>query len=118
MFRRIYAIFRARNLEFLRDRSSLSWNIVLPVALLFGLSFIFGGGDRAEYTIGVLQVGDEIDLDSHAFFDTRYMQFVAVDDEAEGFRKISRHQLDLLVRLDAPAHYWVNPDSRKGYYSE
>ena len=118
MLARILAIFRARNLEFLRDRGSLSWNIILPVVLMFGLSFIFGGTDRPQYTVGILQQGDTIDRESHAFLQTRYMQFVAVKAADEGFRKVSRHQLDLLVRLDEPASYWVNPDSPKGYYAE
>ena len=118
MLNRIYAIFRARNIEFLRDRSSLSWNIVLPVMLMFGLSFIFGSGDRALYTVGVLQDGPEIKLASHDFFETRYIEFVAMSDEPEAFRKIARHQLDLLVDLQPPGRYWVNPDSPKGYYAE
>ena len=74
MLNRIYAIFRARNLEFIRDRGSMSWNLILPVALMFGLSFIFGA-DRAEYTVGVLQPGTEIDITVHPFLDTRYIQF-------------------------------------------
>ena len=37
MLRRILAIFKARNLEFLRDRATLAWNIVLPLALMAGL---------------------------------------------------------------------------------
>ena len=118
MLKRIFAIFRARNIEFVRDRSSLSWNIVLPVALMFGLSFIFSGGDRAQYTVGVLQSDTEIDRSAHPFLETRYMEFVAVSDEEAGFRKVSRHQLDLLVRFADPAQYWVNPDSPKGYYAE
>lgn len=118
MLRRIYAIFRARNLEFVRDRSSMSWNIVLPVALMFGLSFIFGGGDRAQYTIGVLQAGDGIDNSTHPFLETRYMEFVPVDDIDAGMRKVSRHQLDLLVQFAEPGRYWVNPDSPKGYFAE
>jgi len=118
MFARILAIFRARNLEFLRDRGSLSWNIILPVVLMFGLSFIFGGADRPQYTVGVLQQGDTIDAESHPFLRTRYMQFVAINDEDAGFRKVGRHQLDLLVRFDEPASYWVNPDSPKGYFAE
>ncbi|MDH5500402.1 MAG: ABC transporter permease, partial [Gammaproteobacteria bacterium] len=66
MIKRIYAIFRARNLEFLRDRGTLTWNIVLPVALMLGLSFIFSG-DRPEYTVGVLQQAAEIDESVHPF---------------------------------------------------
>ena len=118
MLKRIYAIFRARNLEFVRDRSSMSWNIILPVVLMFGLSFIFGGEDRAEYTVGVLQSGEELNKDQHPFLDTRYIRFVDINDEEAGFRRIARHQLDLLVQFAEPRRYWVNPDSRKGYFAE
>jgi ABC-2 type transport system permease protein len=118
MFNRIYAIFRARNVEFLRDKSSLSWNIVFPVLLVFGLSFIFSSGDRALYTVGVLQSGDTIDATQHAYLDTRYFEFVIVRDREVGFRKVSRHQLDLLVEFGTPGHYWINPDSPKGYFAE
>ena len=117
MLNRIYAIFRARNLEFIRDRGSMSWNIILPVALMFGLSFIFGA-DRAEYTVGVLQSGTEIDASAHPFLETRYIQFVAVNDEADGFRRVARHQLDLLMQIVGQQRYWVNPDSPKGYFAE
>ncbi len=81
MLKRIFAIFRARNLEFMRDRSSLSWNIILPVMLMFGLSFIFGGGDRTQYTVGVLQSGEQLDADQHPFLDTRYIRFIVINDE-------------------------------------
>ncbi|RLA29244.1 MAG: ABC transporter permease [Gammaproteobacteria bacterium] len=117
MLKRIYAIFRARNLEFIRDRGSMSWNIILPVALMFGLSFIFGA-DRAEYTVGVLQSGTEIDASAHPFLETRYIQFVVVNDEADGFRRVARHQLDLLMQIEGQQRYWVNPDSPKGYFAE
>ena len=118
MLQRIYAIFRARNLEFLRDRASLSWNIVLPVVLMFGLAFIFGGGGRNEFTVGVLQEGSELNLDQHPFLTTRYVKFVAINDREAGFRKVSRHQLDLLLQLEDDKQYWVNPDSPKGYFAE
>lgn len=118
MLKRILAIFQARNREFLRDRASLSWNIVLPVALMFGLSFIFGGGDRSQYTVGVLQEAQTLDPSAHPFLRTRYMDFVVVTDAEEGFRKVGRHQLDLLVRFEDEPRYWVNPDSPKGYFAE
>ncbi|MGH8222341.1 MAG: ABC transporter permease, partial [Woeseiaceae bacterium] len=117
MFRRIWAIFRARNLEFLRDRGTLSWNIVLPVAMVFGLSLIFSG-DRTQYTVGVLQPGEQIDASEHRFLKTRYIEFVPVVTLESGLRKVARHQLDLLVSFGEPARYWVNPDSPKGYFVE
>jgi len=117
MFNRIYAIFRARNLEFVRDRGSMSWNLILPIALMFGLSFIFGN-ERSEYTVGVLQAEAEIDVAQHPFLDTRYIEFVAIESRDDGLNKISRHQLDLLVDLSAESQYWINPDSPKGYFVE
>ena len=118
MLSRIFAIFRARNIEFIRDRGSMSWNIVLPVALMFGLSFVFGNDDRPQYTVGVLQDSAVIDRQSHPFLATRYMQFVVVDDAEDAKRKIARHQLDLLVQFGQENRYWVNPDSPKGYFAE
>jgi ABC-type multidrug transport system permease subunit len=117
MFKRIYAIFHARNLEFLRDRGTLAWNLILPVMLVFGLSFIFSA-ERPVYTIGVLQSAPEIDADMHPFLETRFVDFVVIDDEETGFRRIARHQLDLLVQFEGSPRYWINPDSRKGYFAE
>jgi len=118
VFKRIYAIFRARNVEFIRDRSSMSWSILFPVMLMFGLSFIFSSGDRSLYTVGVVQQSDTIDHKQHAYLDTRYFEFVVVKDRDEGFKKVSRHKLDLLVEFGEPGHYWVNPESPKGYFAE
>lgn len=117
MLHRIYAIFHARNLEFVRDRGSMSWNLILPVALMFGLSFIFSN-ERAEYTVGVLQAEAEIDVAAHPFLDTRYIEFVTVSDRDDAFRKVSRHQLDLVMEIGDQSQYWVNPDSPKGYFVE
>ena len=117
MLKRIYAIFKARNLEFLRDRGTMSWNLILPVALMFGLSFIFGS-ERAEYTVGVVQADAEIDVTTHPFLESRYIEFVAMNDREAGFRRIARHQLDLLVEFGDGSQYWINPDSPKGYFVE
>ena len=118
MFNRIYAVFRARNLEFVRDRSAMGWNLILPVVLMFGLATAFGGDGRNAYTVGVLQSGAEIDAEQHPFLATRYIAFVAINDEESGFLKVARHQLDLLVRVDGEKQYWVNPESPKGYFAE
>ena len=117
MLGRIYAIFQARNREFLRDRSALSWNLILPVALMFGLSFAFGN-DRDAYTVGVLQDGAEINVEDHPFLKTKYIHFVAYDDFDLAMQKVSRHQLDLLVEFGERPKYWINPESPKGYFAE
>jgi ABC-type multidrug transport system permease subunit len=117
VYRRIYAIFQSRNREFLRDRASFAWNLLLPVVLMFGLSFALGG-DRSTYTVGVLQDGDTIVEEQHPFLGMRYIKFVPTNDKEDAMRKVSRHQLDLLVEFGRTPHYWVNPDSPKGHFVE
>jgi ABC-2 type transport system permease protein len=117
MWKRTYAIFQARNREFLRDRGTLAWNLVLPIVLMFGLSFAFSN-DRDAYTVGVLQAAPEIDTTEHAFLATKYINFVAYDDFDQAMRKVARHQLDLLVEFGDHPKYWINPESPKAYFAE
>lgn len=42
-FKRFWALFACRNLEFTRDRSSLSWNLLFPLSLIAGFAFAFPG---------------------------------------------------------------------------
>ena len=95
----------------------MTWNLVLPVMLMFGLSFIFSA-DRDVYTIGVLQSEAEIDASEHPFLGTRFINFVVIQDEETGINRIARHQLDLLVQFEGRPRYWINPDSRTGYFAE
>jgi ABC-type multidrug transport system permease subunit len=118
MLHRIFAIFSARNREFLRDRGTLAWNLVLPVALMFGLSFAFSGDGRDQYTVAVLQPSSDIDTAQHPFLDTRFVEFVAISDESDALRKVERHQIDLLVQFEGDHRYWINTDSPKGYFAE
>ena len=118
MLQRILAIYTARNREFLRDRGTMAWNLLLPVALMFALSFAFGGDGRDQYTFAVLQSAPEIDATQHPFLETRFVNFVAISDEAEAFRKVERHQVDLLLQIADERRYWINPDSPKGYFAE
>ncbi len=118
MLNRILAIFKARNLEFVRDRGTLAWNILLPVVLMAGLSMAFGGDGRSMYTVGVLTDAESIDASGHPFLETQYIDFISYSDEDLAVRKVSRHQLDLLVDFDDAHRYWVNPTAPKGYFVE
>jgi len=118
MIKRVVAIMSARNLEFLRDRSTLGWNIFLPVLLVLGLGFIFSGDGRPMYKVGVLQDAAEINTEAHPFLTTRYVQFFSATDQADAVRKVGRHKIDMLIQLQPSTRYWVNPDSPKGYILE
>jgi len=117
--KKFLAIFNARNREFLRDRSTLGWNIILPIVLVIGLGFIFSDTDKAMFKVAVLHSADSLEATEDAFLDTRYIQFFAVTDRDTYLQHVSRHQVDMLLDLTAePARYWINPTSPKGYVLE
>jgi ABC-2 type transport system permease protein len=116
--RRLFAVFYARNLEFLRDRATLTWNFLLPIVLVVGMGLVFGGGARPLFEVGVLHRGEAIDLRAHPFLATRYVKFFTVTDVQSAVRKVARHQIDLLLDLRTTPRYWVNSDSPKGYIIE
>ncbi len=116
MIRRLLSVLHARNLEFLRDRSTLLFTLLLPVMLVIGLSFVFGGPERPLFKVGVLSA--RLDREAHPFLHERYVDFIALPQEALALRKLTHQQVDLLVDLHAPVRYWVNTDSPKGYIVE
>ena len=116
MIRRVLAVLHARNLEFVRDRSTLIFTLLLPILLVIGMGFVFGGPPRPLFKIGVL--GTRIDREAAPLLRERYVEFVAVPELATGLRKVTHQQIDLLVDLGPPQRYWVNTDSPKGYIVE
>lgn len=116
MMKRLIAVWHARNLEFFRDRATLIFTILFPVALIVGMSFVFGGNERPLFKVGVL--GATIEKDAHPFLSERFVDFVPAEREADAIHKVSRHELDLLLDLHDGVRYWVNPDSPKGYIVE
>lgn len=103
------AIFHARNMEFLRDRGTLIWNIAFPVLLVFGFAFAFGGGGDTVFTVGYL--GERpADLE---FFTLDAVEYVGYDDRDEGLERVRYHQIDLLVDVPAGAYY-INESSTNG----
>lgn len=117
--RRFLALFRARNREFLRDRSTLGWNLVLPIVLVIGLGFIFSDTDKPMFKVAVLHDGPSLEALDDPFLETRYIRFFAVTDRDNYLERVSRHQVDMLLDFRAtPPRYWINPTSPKGYVLE
>jgi len=113
---RLLAVLHARNLEFLRDRSTLIFTLLLPVLLVIGMGFVFGGPERPLFKVGVL--APSIDRAAHPFLRERYVEFIPLPQQAQALHKLRHQQVDLLVDLSAPPRYWVNTDSPKGYIVE
>ena len=116
MMHRLLSVFHARNLEFLRDRGTLIFSLVLPIMLVIGMGFVFGGPPRPLFKVAVL--GPEAESHTHPFLAERYVQFVPLSDRDEALRKLTHQQVDLLVDFAGSTRYWVNTDSPKGYVVE
>ena len=116
MIKRLLATWHARNLEFVRDRGTLLFTLVVPIALVVGMGIVFGGPERPLFKVGVLT--SRLAAERDAFLHERYVDFVPVSDQADAIRKVGRHQLDLLLDPRGGDHYWVNTDSPKGYIVE
>ncbi|PKI14168.1 ABC transporter permease [Colwellia sp. 12G3] len=119
-FKRFFAVFKARNIEFFRDRSALGWNLIFPVLLLVGFSFIFSGDGRPAYKIGLLvEQGQDHNVSAAQakLTQLRFIEFIDYSDLVLAKEKISRHSLDLLVDYSAQ-RYWVNEESPKSYLVE
>ncbi|MFT4928046.1 MAG: ABC-2 type transport system permease protein [Phenylobacterium sp.] len=140
-FKRFYAILKARNIEFTRDRAALGWNFAFPILLVVGFALMFSGDGKALYNVGVMGSQQSV------FTDTRFIQFVEyqrqgqeTDDAASvsgmakpakpakpllpakpsmerAMLKLRQHSLDLLIDKDQRV-YWVNENSHNGYIVE
>jgi len=112
-FKRFLAVVKARNLEFFRDRSSLGWNLLFPVLMLAGLSFVFSGDGRGVYKVGVINLPTV----QSEFIQTKYIDFVGYDDVGLAISKLEHHGIDLLVNF-TEQKYWVNEGSPNSYLVE
>lgn len=113
--RRFWAVFVARNKEFLRDRAALTWNLMFPLFAVFGMAFIFSGDHQEVFKVGV--VGDVAALPP-GFSATKYVKFVGFDDHETAQERLRHHEIDLLVAPGRPLRYWINETSPKGYLVE
>ena len=115
-WRRVYALFVGRNLEFVRDRSSFAWSLALPLLILVGFAFVFNEDNPEKFRVGLV-AGGELEAPAAEFRSTRYIRFIDFDAVEPNLRKVERHQLDLLFDVDN-RRYWINRSSPNGYIAE
>lgn len=118
MMKKFLAILHARNMEFIRDKSSLGWNILFPLLLVLGFAFVFSGEPKAVYKVGVMGDTSVLTTADAEFFKTKYVQFIPVDDLDRAIDKVEHFQLDMLVDLRSERSYWVNTNAPNGYLIE
>lgn len=123
MFKRIWVVFFARNIEFYRDRGTFLWNILFPVLIVAGFSFVFSGGNSSQYKAGVLvdyankPILNEVNDQYINLKKTRFIEFVDFHDKEIALDKLSHHRIDILLSPSTGV-YWVNKTSPKSYMVE
>ncbi len=121
MLKRIWIIFISRNKEFYRDKSGFGWNIIFPFFIIIGFSLIFNQNDRTEYKIGVAgensSIKKEISLQYNNFRQSRFIEFLKMENIESGKEKLGHHRIDMLID---PEHgvYWISKSSPKSYLAE
>lgn len=125
---RFAAIYKARTMEFVRDRGTFFWNLLFPVVLVFGFAFAFSGQDQTLFTVGILGEPAE----EFAFMEIEQIEFIRYGtedgenttgaDAASGgsdltadevVERVRRHQLDMVLDFES-GRYYVNRQSANG----
>jgi ABC-2 type transport system permease protein len=114
--RRFLAVLKARNYEFIRDKSALGWNFLFPILIVMGFAFAFSDDTLDTFKVGIYGKQDQT-TSEHPFFTSQHIKFVTVDDLKSSIVKVERHQLDMLFDLNQH-RYWINNQSPNGYILE
>jgi len=123
-WKRMWAMFKARNYEFFRDKAAFGWNFLFPFLIIAGFGIIFGGRDYSGFKVGVFPSPTEkaILTDTnlpHKFAETKHLEFVGFQTLEQGLDKLKHHKIDFLIRLDSASNqYWLLDSSPKGYLVE
>ena len=76
-WRRFTSVLKARNREFVRDRSALAWNILFPLLIIIGFAFAFTGDQLEQYKVGVIL---QPETDKISFYSTKYIHFIEIGE--------------------------------------
>jgi len=103
------AIFKARTMEYVRDRGTFYWSLLFPVFLVLGLAFAFSGGDEKLFKVGVVGAPDP----SVGLLGMEQVQVVPYPDAAAALERLARHQIDFMIDFNS-ASFAINSESSKG----
>jgi ABC-2 type transport system permease protein len=124
-FKRLWAMFMARNREFFRDRAAFGWNFLFPFLLIAGFAIIFGGNESKNFKVGIFPCSPSQSSKAsnacipQALKGIRQIQYIPIAKRDEGLDKLRHHRIDLLVERDGPPfRYWTSDSDPKGYAVE
>lgn len=124
-FKRLWAIFQTRNLEYFRDREAFGWNFLFPFLIIIGFGIIFKGDYRAQFKVGIFPVPPKAAIESsfeglpESFTSFQSISFVGLESKALGLDKLKHHKIDLLIQTRTdPVRYWITDATPSGAIAE
>ena len=112
-FKRMWALFVARNFEFIRDRAGFGWNILFPFLIVAGFGVMFSSDSGSEFKLGVFPVrpGQMIvrELKIPGRLKTcEFIRIVPFKTYDEAMDKLLHHKIDILLEnKDKKFRYWI-----------
>ena len=120
----MWALFVARNFEFIRDRAGFGWNILFPFLIVAGFGVIFSSDSSSEFKLGIFPVKElqmnVRDLNLPEKLKTyKHIKIVPFESYDTAMDKLLHHKIDILVENQGPRlRYWISDSSPKGYILE
>ena len=124
MFKRMWALFVARNREFIRDRAGFGWNIAFPFLLVAGFGIIFSSDTRSAYKIGVFPAASEAAITETTALPVPLLKdtdvrLVAFASREKAMDRLKHHKVDLVIEIpeqasDSMVRYWTSDSAKSG----
>ena len=112
---RVWAVFKARNLEYLRDRASFGWNLVFPILIVLALAVVFSGPPTGIFSITYLGAQDA----RPALLDFPGVDTVDATETTRALDRLARQQTDMVIAVaEGEVRYWINGYSAAGALTE
>jgi len=113
--KKFFAMFKARSMEFVRDKGTFFWNLLFPIVLVFGFAFAFSGNNDTLFKVGVIGQADN----SMPFMQMKQIEFVRYDTQdgsitpADVVERLRQHKLDMVLDF-TNERYYINKLSPEG----
>lgn len=113
--KKILALVHVRNLEFVRDKEGMTWNLFVPLFLLFALNLIFTGANKPLFNVGI--IGEQsANIKEEALLSLPSVKYHYFTDEAKAKKQLEQHQIELLLSNTQGQSYWINKNSDKSQF--
>ncbi len=114
---KILALTHVRNLEFVRDKEGMTWNLFVPLFLLFALQLIFSGTHKPLFNIGIIGSSPEHIAQDETILSLPNVKYHYFSDVNKAKKQLEQHQLELLISTEhGQESYWVNQYSDKSEF--